>query len=122
MSIMRRWLLWFVLSMACASRVEAHAFLDHAEPGVGSVVQASPSLIKIWFTRRVKPDETTITLFDVAGHEIKVGEVRVDPDDPTLLSVTVSSLAAGTYKVVWKAVCIDSHVTHGSFTFEVGPK
>jgi methionine-rich copper-binding protein CopC len=122
MSITRRLLLLLVLLMACVSRGEAHAFLDHAEPGVGSVVPAAPSVIKIWFTRRVKPDESTIAIFDVAGHEIKAGMVRLDPDDPTLLSVTVPSMAVGTYKVAWKAVCFDSHVTHGSFTFEVGSK
>jgi methionine-rich copper-binding protein CopC len=28
----------------------AHAFLDHAEPSVGSQVKSSPAQVKIWFT------------------------------------------------------------------------
>jgi methionine-rich copper-binding protein CopC len=38
------------------------------------------------------------------------------------MSVSVPKLPTGTYKVVWNAVCMDSHHTTGTFTFDVaGP-
>jgi methionine-rich copper-binding protein CopC len=30
------------------------------------------------------------------------------------------ALAPGRYRVVWRALSIDTHVTHGSFAFDVG--
>jgi methionine-rich copper-binding protein CopC len=47
---------------------------------------------------------------------------RLDPGDPFLMIVSVPKLKAGTYKVIWNAVCLDTHHTTGTFTFTVsGP-
>ena len=46
----------------------------------------------------------------------------VDPENPRLLHVSLPpGLNAGTYKVVWRVVSVDTHVTEGSFTFQVVP-
>ncbi len=42
----------FFIMLASVARLEAHAFLQQAEPGVGSTVQASPNEVKIRFTER----------------------------------------------------------------------
>jgi methionine-rich copper-binding protein CopC len=107
------------LWMAGVSFAEAHAFLDRSDPAVGSAVQGSPTVIKIWFTRHLKSGESTIEVLDAGGREMEPHPAKIDPADPTLMTVAVSRLPAGTYKVVWKAVCLDTHTTHGSFTFEV---
>jgi methionine-rich copper-binding protein CopC len=110
------------LLMAGISFAEAHAFVDHADPPVGGTVHGSPAMIKIWFTRKLAPAASKIQVFDAKGGEVDRRDAHLDPVDPTLLMVSVPGLAAGSYKVVWQAVCTDTHTTHGSFTFEVvGP-
>ena len=103
-------------------RAEAHAFVDHAEPKVGSAVAVSPHAIKIWFTRHLKPGESVIKIFDGGGHEVDQRDVKIDANDAKLMSVSVPELQAGTYKVEWTAVCMDGHTTHASFTFMVTPR
>jgi methionine-rich copper-binding protein CopC len=38
-----------------------------------------------------------------------------------VIQVSVPKLAAGRYRVAWRAVSVDTHVTEGDFTFEVKP-
>jgi methionine-rich copper-binding protein CopC len=99
--------------------IEAHAFLDHAEPKVGSTLSSSPSLVKIWFTEELEGAFSTIKVFDAKGQEVDKKDVRVDPTDKTLMAVSVPKLSAGTYKVKWSAVAVDTHHTTGTFTFDV---
>jgi methionine-rich copper-binding protein CopC len=35
--------------------------------------------------------------------------------------VSVPPLAAGTYKVLWRVLSVDGHLTEGEFTFQVAP-
>ncbi len=112
--------LWLGLFLTCASREGAHAFLDSAEPAVGSTVRESPTVVKLWFTRHLKPGVSTFQVLDAQGEEVDLGKVKRDADDPTLMTVAMPKLALGMYKVVWTAVWIDGHTTHGSFTFSVG--
>ena len=37
-----------------------------------------------------------------------------------LLKVSLPPLGPGTYRVAWRVVSVDTHVTSGSFTFQVG--
>jgi methionine-rich copper-binding protein CopC len=109
----------FFLVLAGAARLEAHAFLQQAEPGVGSTLQASPNEIKIWFTEKVEPAFSKIQVFAASGQEVDKRDVHVDRADPALLQVSLPQLAAGTYNVVWRVVSVDTHVTEGSFSFHV---
>jgi methionine-rich copper-binding protein CopC len=45
----------------------------------------------------------------------------VDPSDNSLLRLSVRPLRPGTYRVKWRVLSIDSHVTEGDFTFNVAP-
>ena len=112
-------LLLFSLFLASSSFAEAHAFLDHAEPGVGSANSASPSVVKIWFTGHLKTGLSTIQVLNAQGQEVDKHDVKIDSDDPSLMFVSVPKIAHGTYKVLWTAISIDTHTTHGSFTFTV---
>jgi copper resistance protein C len=48
--------------------------------------------------------------------------MKVDSKDASIMTVSVPNLPAGTYKVEWKVTSVDTHKTHGSFTFTVQPK
>jgi len=41
--------------------------------------------------------------------------------DRTQLRIPVRALPAGTYKVIWRVLSVDTHRTQGDFTFRVGP-
>ena len=102
-----------------SSSALAHAFLDHALPAVGSTVHESPHEIRLWFTQRLEPAFSKVRVFDNTGKQVDSGDSHVDSADPTIVATTVSSLAPGIYRVVWRIVSVDTHVTEGDFTFEV---
>jgi methionine-rich copper-binding protein CopC len=98
---------------------EAHAFLDHADPGVGSRIRTSPSTVRVWFTEKLEPAFCRLQVFDASGAEIDKRDVSVDPANGAELRVSLPVLEPGKYKVVWHVVSIDTHHTNGEFTFEV---
>jgi len=101
---------------AATAQVEAHAFLRDAQPSAGSTVQTSPSEVAIRFTENVEPAFSSIQVFDASGKEVDKRDVHLDH---SLLHVSLPRLAAGIYKVVWRVVSVDTHVTNGNFTFRV---
>jgi copper resistance protein C len=102
-----------------AVRVEAHAFIREADPGVGSTVQTSPNEVRIRFTENIEPAFSSIQVFDASGKELDKRDVHLDRSDRALLHVSLPRLGAGIYKVVWRVVSVDTHVTNGNFTFRV---
>jgi methionine-rich copper-binding protein CopC len=109
-------LLIFVASLA---RLEAHAFLKDANPGVGSTIQTSPSEVRIRFTENIEPAVSSIQVFDASGKEVDKRDLHLDGSDHALVHISLRQLGAGSYKVVWRVVSVDTHVTNGNFTFRV---
>jgi len=114
-----------MLAAACAwvvaSVAAAHAFLDHAAPAVGSSVRGSPTQVQLWFTQRLEPAFSTAQVHDRSGKRVDQADAHVDAADPALLVVSLSPLAAGTYRVTWRVLSVDTHVTEGDFSFDVLP-
>jgi methionine-rich copper-binding protein CopC len=110
---------FFLIVVAGPARLEAHAFLKDAIPNVGSTVQTSPNEVRIRFTENVEPAFSSIQVFNASGKEVDKRDVRLDRTDHALLRVSLPSLEAGIYKVVWRVVSVDTHVTSGNFTFRV---
>ena len=108
-----------LIFVAGSARLEAHAFLQRAEPAVGSTVQTSPSEVRIRFTENIEPAFSSIQVFDPSGKKVNKHDVGLDRSDHALLHVSLPRLGAGIYKVVWRVVSVDTHVTSGSFTFQV---
>lgn len=102
-----------------APAAEAHAFLDHASPAVGSSVVQAPATVTLWFTEQLEPAFSTVAIVDGDGHRVDQG-AQADPKDPAVLHVTVKPLQPGTYRVEWRVVSVDTHPTTGHFTFRVG--
>ena len=104
-----------------APTVQAHAFLDHASPAVGSTVPTAPETVTMWFTQELEPAFTTATVTDASGNTVDRGPAQIDPKDPTELRVALKKLSPGTYTVSWHALSVDTHTTTGHFTFEIKP-
>lgn len=109
-----------LIFVAGLTRLEAHAFLKDANPGVGSTIQTAPSEVQIRFTENIEPAVSSIQVFDASGKEVDKRDLHLDDSDHALLHVSLPRLGAGTYKVVWRVVSVDTHVTNGNFTFRVG--
>jgi copper resistance protein C len=110
---------FFLIVLAGSPRLEAHAFLKDAEPRVGSTVQTSPNEVRIRFTENIEPAFSRIQVFNASGNEVDKRDVHLDPSDHALLHISLPQLGVGTYKVVWRVVSVDTHVTNGNFTFRV---
>jgi copper resistance protein C len=109
----------FLILVAASAGLEAHAFLKDANPGVGSTLQTSPNEVRIRFTENIEPAFSSIQVVDAFGKEVDKHDLHLDRFDHALLHISLPELRAGTYKVVWRVVSVDTHVTNGNFTFRV---
>ena len=106
----------FLLFGAEAAR--AHAFLDRAEPRVGSSVAVAPRQLSLWFTQDLEPAFSTVEVQNSAGARVDQGKPRIGPAN--VMRVGLKPLPPGTYRVLWHALSVDTHTTEGSFSFHVG--
>jgi hypothetical protein len=97
----------------------SHAFLERAEPRVGSTVKVAPSQVRVWFTEALEPAFSTLEVVNQSGDRVDLGPARVDAARPAVLQVPLKPLAPGTYRVTWRVLSVDTHVTEGDFTFRV---
>jgi len=106
---------------SAAAPAGAHAFLDHATPAVGSTVHGSPPRVELWFTQELEPAFSTVRVLDQGNHRQDKGDAQVTPGDTARLQVSLPQLAPGRYRVEWRVLSVDTHVTEGDFTFVVAP-
>jgi methionine-rich copper-binding protein CopC len=111
--------LTIIVFLFTATSAWAHAFLDHAEPAVGSTVDTPITEIKIWFTEKLEPAFSQIQVMDHHGKPVTQNRATVDSSDPSLLRISVPALAPGEYKVSWKVMSVDTHMTVGTFSFTI---
>ena len=97
----------------------AHAFPDHSEPRVGHTLDTPPATVRIWFDGAIEPVFSQIRVEDGGQRRVDKGDGRVDAADPTLLEVSLPTLASGRYTVIWSVVSRDGHRTDGRFPFRV---
>jgi hypothetical protein len=109
------------VALVAAPSAQAHAFLDHASPLVGSSVPASPPVATLWFTQDLEPAFSDVTVTDEAGQRVDLGKAHIPQGSPAELQIGLKPLPRGTYTVSWHVVSVDTHPTEGSFTFEVKP-
>jgi hypothetical protein len=100
--------------------VFAHAFLDHADPKVGSIVAVAPTELRLWFSQDVESAFTTAEVLDATGKRVDTGHPQIDRQQKELLHVPLAKLPPGEYTVNWRVVSVDTHPTVGQFTFRVG--
>ncbi len=108
-------------TLAAAGAAFAHAFLDRALPAVGSTVHGPPAEVKLWFSQELEPAFSTVRVLDKSGKQVDRRDKQLNPRDAALLKVSLPPLEPGTYRVVWRVLSVDTHVTEGDFTFEVAP-
>ena len=106
-----------LLLLLATNDARAHAFLDRAEPRVGNTVATAPREVTLWFTQKLEPAFSTITVTNAAGQRVDTGKARVSGSQMT---VSLRSGGPGTYHVTWRVLSVDTHTTDGNFSFQVG--
>jgi methionine-rich copper-binding protein CopC len=119
MSTLRRILFFLLLGLLPVAQVRAHAFLERSDPTVGGKVHSAPAEVRIWFTEAIEPAFSSIQVFDAAGKQLDKKDTHRDPSNRSLLHISLPPLGPGTYKVVWRVVSVDTHMTKGDFTFQL---
>ena len=106
--------------LAASGAALAHAHLKDSSPPANAVLAAAPPEVAVELSEGIEAKFSSIEVRDAKG-------VRVDKNDPHLatgnakrLVVSLPPLGPGTYKVDWKVTSVDTHKTHGSFSFTVG--
>jgi methionine-rich copper-binding protein CopC len=95
----------------------AHAFLDHAEPRVGNTVGSPPRAVTLWFTQKLEPAFSNVTVTGPSGQRVDTGKARVSGNQ---MSIPLKPGGTGIYHVNWHVLSVDTHTTDGNFTFQVG--
>lgn len=106
-----------LLLLLATGEATAHAFLERAEPRVGNKVATPPREVTLWFTEKLETAFSSVTVTNAAGQRVDTGKARVSGNQ---MSISVRSGGAGTYRVNWHVLSVDTHRTDGDFTFQVG--
>jgi methionine-rich copper-binding protein CopC len=106
-----------LLSVMAGTAAQAHAFLDHAEPRVGSTVPTAPRELSLSFTQNLEPAFSSVEVSDANGTRVDQGKPKISA---SVMRVSLKPLSPGTYRVRWQVLSVDTHTTEGSFTFHVG--
>jgi hypothetical protein len=116
---MRTRILVALLSLLLGGTIDAnaHAFLDHANPRVGNTVATAPREVTLWFTQNLEPAFSTMTVTDSSGQRVDAGRPSISGN---VMRVPLRAVKAGTYRVAWHVLSVDTHKTEGTFTFRVG--
>jgi hypothetical protein len=109
----------FLLAVMAATPAWAHAHLVSSVPAVGGET-APTATLRLNFSEGI---EIRFSKVEIAGNDGKTvgpAAISLDPADDKVVVVSVpETLAAGTYKVHWQVVSVDTHRTQGDFTFLV---
>ena len=106
-----------LLALTSATAASAHAFLDHAEPRVGSTVATAPKEVVLSFTQKLEPAFSSIEVSDANGARVDLGKPGIGA---STMRVGLRQLPPGAYHVRWRVLSVDTHTTEGNFTFRVG--
>lgn len=96
----------------------AHVHLDRSEPAKDAVVSEPPATVTLWFSGRIEPDFSKITVTAADGTQVDKGNPSASSNRREL-SVNLEALGPGKYQVDWNVIARDGHRIRGDFSFTV---
>ena len=120
---MYRWVRQLAAAAAAivATHATAHSQLELTVPAAGSTVRESPQRVELRFSQRLEPAFSKIRVLSRDGEQVDNRDSTVDRSDARQLGVSMPRLPPGTYRVRWRVLSVDTHVSEGHFTFDVSP-
>jgi methionine-rich copper-binding protein CopC len=116
-AVLAAWLVVLAGSMPAA----AHGIVDRTDPRAGGIVKTPPTLVRIWFSGAIEPAYSRARVIDESGRRVDRDDSAVDPSSRLLMTVSLTALAPGRYRVIWRVLSVDSHMTEGEFAFRIVP-
>jgi methionine-rich copper-binding protein CopC len=101
------------------STAAPHAALLRSNPAARMTVSQSPPRVELWFSERLEPAYSSLSVWNESGVRVDGQDVIVGPEDSHRLSVSLAPLPTGTYVVRYRVLSVDGHVLEASFTFAV---
>lgn len=96
-----------------------HNHLTKSSPAEDEQLAESPKVIRLWFSEKVEPKFSSISLMRADSSRIEIGKVAAT-DDPKSITATVpSALAPGGYLIRWRTAGDDGHAVRGTYKFSV---
>src|SRR4026208_404493 len=94
--------LWLILLILLYSAwvvpsARAHALLVRSTPAANAVLEVPPVQVEIFFSEPLEENLSSIKVFDSNNTSVDVGDVRVDPMDPTRMTVSLHTLSDGVF-------------------------
>src|SRR5690349_5908102 len=95
-------LLLLLLLIARVQPALAHAELVQSVPEANALLDQPPAQIELIFTEGLEASFSGIEVLDINSQRMDNGDNRLDPADPTRLTVSLRSLPDGVYTVSWQ--------------------
>ncbi|MFC0560429.1 copper resistance CopC family protein [Halalkalibacter alkalisediminis] len=96
--------------------VGAHSYVIDSNPAEGAVVEEALDEMVLTFNAGIE-SVSTATVYNDKREEVAIESIEVE--SPVLKIGLVAPLIPGSYTVKWKALGEDTHLTEGSFSFDV---
>ena len=107
--------------LAWSGVASAHAALETADPGQGSVLLTAPAQVVLHFSEPVTITDGSVRVLGPRGQRVDEGGAHHPGGEVSSVAVALpSDVANGTYIVAWRVISADSHPVHGAYTFSVG--
>ena len=114
---MKQFLWWTVAALALIPAASlAHAHLMRSTPAENAVLEKAPATATLVFAEPVTMTAISIELIGGAKTSLKPLPATATAQP----SVPLPTLAAGHYKLSWRAVSDDGHIMSGQIHFSVG--
>ena len=99
--------------------VSAHASLVKSAPARRAVLFKAPPKIQLWFSEKLEARFSSLMVIDSAGRRVDLGNVAVDAKDSKQLSVGLSPIPSGQYRIKFRVLSVDGHVLEEDFPFTI---
>jgi methionine-rich copper-binding protein CopC len=97
--------------------VLAHASLVKSAPARRAVLFKAPPKIQLWFSEKLEARFSSLVVIDSTGRRVDLGDAAVDAKDSKQLSVGLSPIPPGQYRIKFRVLSVDGHVLEEDFPF-----
>jgi methionine-rich copper-binding protein CopC len=103
--------------MLVATPAWPHASLVGSSPARRATLTTAPDRVQLWFNEPIEPRFSSVSVWDAAGQQVDLRDGRVDPEDAKRLTVGLTPLKPGAYRVRFRVLSVDGHVVETEFSF-----
>lgn len=109
-----------LLAVPASAAARRHLRLVKSEPAKDAVVEASPPVLRLFFSEAPELKATTVKVVARAGAAAALGSVAAVRGDAKVVEAAFRTPPGpGTYAVTWRTMSDDGHVVSGEFSFQV---